>query len=237
MTGGDTMQGAFLHIQGRWAQFRKPETNNTPLTHDFLTKTALIGLIGAVLGMERDEMRSLYPILCDDLLYGVQVRRLVNKVSWGFTLRNVHKQNDPGEKAPRQMEFLRNPDYTVALVLRDNRSEEIFARFVAAIQNSEARFTPVLGLHNCPAELAWIGLAEFEASQGTYQTQGFALRKHRMVDTKNLRVGFERIPTYQNSDWWNLPDRYCEVIYPSDGGSVSMEGEHFASERGEWCLI
>ena len=64
------MQGALLHIQGNWAQFRKPETNNTPLTHDFLTKTALIGLIGAVLGIERDEMRPLFPILCEDIGMG-----------------------------------------------------------------------------------------------------------------------------------------------------------------------
>lgn len=231
------MQGAFLHIQGRWAQFRKPETNNTPLTHDFLTKTALIGLVGAVLGIERGEMRSLFPVLCDDLLYGIQVRHLVNKVSWGFTLRNVHKQNDPGEKAPRQMEFLRNPDYTVALALKDARSEDIFARFIAAVQNGEARYTPVLGLHNCPAELEWLGAAEFEARQGAYQTHGFALRRHRLVDPSNLRIGFERVPSYQSADWWNLPDRYQEVIYPSNGSSLSMEGGHFYSERGAWCLI
>lgn len=231
------MQGAFLHIQGQWAQFRKPETNNTPLTHDFLTKTALVGLIGAVLGIERQEMRSLFPVLCEDLVYGVQVRRLVNKVSWGFTLRNVNQQNNPSEKAPRQMEFLRNPDYTVALALRDVRSQETFTQFITAIQSSEARYTPVLGLHNCPAELGWIGETEFEAGNGTYQTQGFALRKHRLVDPTNLRVGFERIPTYQDNDWWNVPDRYREVVYPSNGGSIVMDGEHFRSNGGEWCLI
>lgn len=231
------MEGAFLHIQGQWAQFRKPETNNTPLTHDFLTKTALIGLIGAVLGIERDEMRFSFPILCDDLLYGVQVRHFVNKVSWGFTLRNVHQQNDPSEKAPRQMEFLRRPDYIVVLALGNRRSESIFTRFIKAVQNSEACYTPVLGLHNCPAELSWVGASEFEARQGTYRTQGFALRKHRLVDLSNLWVGFERLPTFQNEDWWNLPDRYRDVVYPCNGGSISMEGEHFSSERGEWCLI
>lgn len=231
------MQGAFLHIQGRWAQFRKPETNNTPLTHDFLTKTALIGLMGAVLGIERQEMRPLFPVLCDTLLYGVQVRHSVNKVSWGFTLRNVHRHNDPSEKAPRQMEFLRDPDYTVAIALRDGCPQDIFTRFVTAIQNNEACYTPVLGLHNCPAELNWIGSVEFDARQGIYQTQGFALRKHRLVDPSNLHVGFERIPAYQDADWWNVPNRYCEVIYPSNGGNVVMEGEHFHSEGGEWCLI
>jgi len=234
------MQGALIHIQGHWAQFRKPETNNTPLTHDFLTKTAFIGLIGAVLGIERDELRKLYPSLCDSLLYGVQVRCAVKKVSWAFTLRNVHKPNDPLEKAPRQMEFLSNPNYTVVLGLQDETSRDIFQRFVNAVQKSEACYTPVLGLHNCPAELAWIGDTTFEQAQGKYVTKGFALRSHKLtIDASQpVRMNFERIPTFQDSDWWNVPDRYREVVYSFNDGLVSMEGDHFLSREGDaWCLI
>jgi CRISPR-associated protein Cas5 subtype I-B len=50
------MKAALIDIKGNWAHFRKAETNNNPLTHDFITKTALVGLIGAVLGKEREDM-------------------------------------------------------------------------------------------------------------------------------------------------------------------------------------
>jgi CRISPR-associated protein Cas5h len=43
------MKGFQLEISGNWGHFKKPETNNNPLSHDFITKTALIGMIGAVL--------------------------------------------------------------------------------------------------------------------------------------------------------------------------------------------
>ena len=48
------MKGLQLNVEGNWAHFKKPETNNNPLTHDLITKTALIGMIGAVLGIESE---------------------------------------------------------------------------------------------------------------------------------------------------------------------------------------
>ncbi|MDR3708831.1 MAG: CRISPR-associated protein Cas5 [Capsulimonadaceae bacterium] len=234
------MNGIIIRVSGRWAQFRKPETNNTPLTHDFITKTAMIGLVGAVLGVERGPMRALFPQLCEDLLYGVLIRGVVKKQSWAFTLRNAHKPNDPAEKAPRQMEFIRDPDYYVALALRGERSSGVFQQFADAVQNCKACFTPVLGLHNCPAELEWLHTGEFLARQETYQTKGFALRTHTLVGKiePRLRVGFERIPTYQDDNWWNRPDGYREVVYPSAGTELQVSGEHFVFSTGEaWCLI
>ncbi len=233
------MQGFLFTVRGNWAQFRKPETNNTPLTHDFITKTALIGLMGAVLGIERAEMRMLFPHLCEDLLYGVQINGVVKKESWQFTLRNVHAPNDG--KAPRAMEFLRDPDFTVALAVQEERSLDLFRQFEAAVQNSEARFTPVLGLHNCPGELEWKQSGTFAQEEGAYQTKGFILRSHRLrvdADFTRFRVGFERIPTYQDAEWWNRPEAYREVAYPSDGMELSVVGDHFRFDTGEaWCLI
>src|SRR5215210_1026953 len=102
------MKGALISIEGNWGHFKKPETNNNPLTHDFITKTALIGMIGAVLGIERPEMREVFPQLSEDLCYGVQIRGAVKKESWSFKLRYAANLF---EKRPVQMEFLKNPLY------------------------------------------------------------------------------------------------------------------------------
>jgi CRISPR-associated Cas5-like protein len=234
------MKGIYFNVSGHWAQFRKPETNNTPLTHDFMTKTAMVGLIGAVLGLERREMRALYPQLCEDILFGIQVLGVVKKVSWAFTLRNVHKQNDKDGKAPRQMEFIKEPSYLVTLGLLSDRSRDIFDRFAWALENQEARFTPVLGLHNCPAELTWGQAVSLKRSDGPYLTKGFAMANHRFqggIDA-GARIGFDRVPTYQDAAWWNPSDKYVEVIYAANGGELKMDGEHYITEGGDaWCLI
>lgn len=232
------MKGALISIGGNWGHFKKPETNNNPLTHDFITKTALIGMIGAVLGIERPEMKEVFPQLSEDLCYGVQIRGAVKKVSWSFKLRYA---SNLFEKRPVQMEFLKKPLYTVAIGLRNERSADQFSQFVAAIEASEARFTPILGLHNCPASLGFISVGDFVSRDSDFETKSFVTGKHKVIresEAHTFRIGVERIPTYQNNDSWNLPDKYVSVFYPSEDEAISASGEHYAYSDGScWVLI
>src|SRR5205085_10614546 len=149
---GVAMKGVLIGVEGNWGNFRKPETNNNPLTFNVITKTALIGMIGAVLGIERAEMRQVFPRLSDGLCYGVQIRNSVKKESWSFKLRYAENLF---AKRPVQMELLKNPRYTLAIGLCSENSTDLFTRFIEAIRANEAIFTPVLGLHNCPANLSF----------------------------------------------------------------------------------
>lgn len=232
------MKGVLFELKGNYGHFRKPETNNNPLTHDFITKTALIGLIGSVLGIERAEMKNLFPQLSSDLLYGVSIQNAVKKESWAFTLRKVV---DVLDKAPKQMEFLKNPVNKIALALRNEDSSQIFNEFILSIQQGEAKFTPVLGLHNCPAEIEFILIGAFEIKNANFATKGFIkesqLDKERIASSK-FRLGVEKIPTFQNDDFWNEPDKYERVIYPSENNEVFGAGEFYEFTDGsQWILI
>ncbi len=235
------MKGFLFDLKGNWAHYRKPETNNNPLTHDFITKTALLGLIGAVLGIERTEMARLFPQLSEDFLYGVCVKNAVKKESWGFTLRYVV---DFFQKAPKQMEFLKKPENRIALALKNDTNEEsanIFSAFLSAIEKQEAKFTPVLGLHNCPAELSFVAAGEFNEASGDFTTLSFVTDQHQLNKEDFLngfRLGVERVPTFQNDDFWNLPEKYVRVIYPSEGKSISARGNYYQfSDQSQWTLI
>lgn len=232
------MKGVRLHIKGNWAQFRRPETNNNPLSHDFITKTALIGMIGSVLGKERAEMKSLFPVLSEDLKYGVQIKNEVKKQSWGFTFRNV---NSAWEKAPKQMEFIRNPEYEIVICLINQRSESIFDKFVTFCKEGKACYEPVLGLHNCPAEIEFREEGVFDhALEGSFETKGFVPDKYLLegLGSMAFRIGFDTIPSFQNDDFWNLPDKYVSIIYPSGNNTIKISGEHYIfNKQSEWCLI
>ncbi len=241
------MKGIKLKIYGNWAHFKKPETNNNPLSHDFITKTALIGLIGAVLGIERKPMKDVFPLLSENLKYGVCVRNAVQKQSWGFTLRSLNKIFDKYTnsvvKAPKQMEFIKNPNYEIIIGIVDNpiaEAEKLFSDFVLAIKKGKAKYTPVLGLHNCPAEIEFCneGILQYEKN-GTFETKGFVSSKHQPEITE-FRLGFDKIPTYQNNDFWNLPEKYLQVVYPSQEQSLTVKGEHYIYEHDnnyKWFLI
>ncbi len=233
--------GLLLRVSGRWAHFKKPETNNNPLTHDFITKTALLGLMGAVLGVERREMRALFPQWSDDLKYGLQLQRAVRKTTWAFTMRGVVNHND---KAPKPMEVLKEPDYIVALACVNSRSSEALQAFSEAVRQGHACYTPVLGLHNCAAELEFIEAGAFETGSGTYSTRGFALCEHSpdFDMSEGFRFGFERLPTHQNDDFWNDPKQYkdvCYIDYTDEQQELSLkDGVHYRFNNGKaWCLI
>lgn len=236
------MKGFQLIIEGNWGHFKKPETNNNPLSHDLITKTALIGLIGAVLGIEREEMKSRFPHLSDDLLYGVQLLHPVKKISWGFTSRTAI--NPTAEGTPKYFEFLKDPKFLVSIALLNEKSEDDFENFKAAIKNETAEYTPVLGWHNCPANLIWCSEGEFsEIQNGDFITNGFTLaREHTLKDfSGEFRIGFDRMPTFQNDDFWNIPERYKNVIYPDFPYSIKVEGDYYEykseSKTEKWCLI
>lgn len=236
------MDAIILNISGNWGHFKKVDTNNNPLTHDFITKTALIGMIGAVTGIERKTMKNIFPQLSEDLLYSVAVNNHVKKESWGFTLRTV-KVNL--EKSPWQFEFLKSPDYDVVLGLKDERSKIIFEKFRDHVENGMAYYNPTLGLANCPANISFIDKGFLTDKQtGDFATKGFISKNHQIEISENFdfRIGFERVPTFQNNDFWNDPEKYTDVAYCSGGSTFTVKnGEYFEfiteSEKSQWYVI
>lgn len=236
------MNAILINISGNWGHFKKVDTNNNPLTHDLITKTAIIGLIGAVNGISRNEMKSIFPQLSEDLLYSVAINSCVRKESWGFTLRSV-KANV--EKSPWQFEFLKSPDFTVLVALNNDRSKNIFDEFVENIKRDKSYFNPTMGLANCPADLMYLDFGKIsDKKNGSFTTKGFISKKHEIEIAENFdfRIGFDEIPTYQNDDFWNDPNKYVGVAYVNSGSELKVKnGEYheFITEKGssQWYLI
>lgn len=233
------MKAFQFEVKGEWAHFKRPETNNNPLTHDMITKTALIGMIGAVLGIERREMKSLFPILSEDFIYNVQLLNPVKKISLGLTSR---KAFSTVEKAtPKSFEILRNPAYLITLALNNERSLNIFNRFITAVKEESAIYTPILGWHNCPAEIYYKSEGEVsDILEGEFQTRGFVKAGEYIPSvTGEFRIGFDKLPTYQNDDFWNLPEKYVQIIYPDFPHSITVKGKYqeYSVTSEKLCLI
>lgn len=222
------MQGFQFIVEGNWAHFKRPETNNNPLTHDLITKTALIGLIGAVLGIERSEMKIKFPQFSEDFLYAVQLMKPLKKISWGFTSRTAINPTAAG--TPKYFEFLKDAEFKINLALKNKSSENDFNNFKEAIRNEECIYPPVLGWHNCSANLKFESEGTFsEKQKGNFETKAFVIAGEYSPKgcTGNFRIGFDKLPTYQNNEFWNLPEKYKQVIYPDSPNSLNVEGDYF----------
>lgn len=223
------MKGFQLKICGNWAHFKRPETNNNPLTHDLIPKTALIGVIGAVLGIERAEMRNWFPQLSEDLLYSVSLLNPVKKVSWGFSSRTAIHPAKPG--SPKYFEFLQNPMFRVSLALKNSRSEVEFDRFLESVKTGKSIYTPVLGWHNCPADLKLLSEGTMsDMMKGEFKTTSFVKADNDYefkFDKGSFRIGFEKLPTQQDNDFWNPPDLYENVFYPDYPNVMALNGPYY----------
>ena len=231
-----------LRLSGNWAHFKKPETNNNPLTHDLIPKTALIGLIGAVLGIERQDMKALFPVLSEDFKYGVELLKPLRKESWGFTSRKAIQPTASG--SPKYFEFLKNPDFKVTLALHNDRSQSHFKQFLQSVKEETSVYTPVLGWHNCPAEVYFTSEGELsELKEGMFKTQGFVTSdRHTLEDADtHFRIGLDKLPTYQDEDFWNLPERYQQIVYPDCGHHLQVSGTYYTyttvEEKEDWYLM
>lgn len=213
-------------LEGNWGHFKRPETNNNPLTYDFITKTALIGLIGAVLGKKRDQMVQLFPVLSESTLYGLKLLNPVKKISWGFTSNSAINPTAPGN--PKYFEFLEKPKFEIVLALFDNKVENVFDDFKNSLNNEMSFFTPVLGWHNCPAILKLVNESIVSKNEGSFNTGYFVEKGKQNLEMigNDFRIGFDKVPTYQK-DFWNKPEFLKEVIYPDAGNSLSVNGEYY----------
>lgn len=236
------MRGFEFDISGSWGHFKRSDTNNNPLTHDIIPKTALIGLIGAVMGIERASMRSIFPQLSDDLIYGVKLKHPIRKYSIGFTGHSAIMPT--AVKSPKAFEFLRDPSYRVCLGLYNSRSESLYDEFEKSVIEGYSVYEPVLGIANCPAELSFFNCGEIsDVKNGAFSTGGFVVSKqHKLKKLEDgFRIGFDKLPTFQNDDFWNLPDKEVEVIYPECSNILTVEGPYREySHEGEiekWVLI
>ena len=63
-----------------------------------------------------------------------------------------------------------------------------------------------------------------------------------MVKHLIFASAFDKIPTFQNNDFWNDPERYAELAYCSGGNMLQIKkGEYYEMQTSEqisqWYMI
>lgn len=125
-------------MQGRFAHFCAPYTNVYRLTQPCPTKTAIMGFIGSVLGIEKDDLRLYQNIQC-----GVEILSEYRTISMPYLTR----QGFPGSAANKEssrtsVEVIVSPCYQIYI----SGEEEIFLNIYQLMMQQSSVFTPYLGL-------------------------------------------------------------------------------------------
>jgi len=137
-------------LEGDFAAFRDPSVTTNQTVTVIPSKSALIGLIGALLGIKRsnsfDHLYSEdYLNLLKNTAIGIQVRSQINK----YTFFTNHRSLKEDKTKPYKTELLINPKYTIYV----KSTDEVNQALLGKLYDNQFVFSPILGHAYCPARI------------------------------------------------------------------------------------
>ena len=237
------MKSIKFRLKGDYGQFKIPYSNNNPLTYSFITKTALVGMIGAVVGIERNDMRRLFPILCTSLKYSLSFNNEFSKISMSMYACNFdnYSKNSDGDnrpnKSPKPMEYLKNIDWNVYISCfsKDKEVVDIFERFCYNLENNIFFWNPTLGIKQCFCEFSEIEIDNISTFDGNFKTKTFI--KNLISNDSDSLIYCDNIPTHQNDSWFNDPKYNVSVYFLDNKQEIESSGEYYKFKNENICLI
>jgi len=216
-------------IWGDYAHFRRYYTTSSPLTFSIPPRTALIGFVSAIIGLEKDEY--LDHMTKDKCQIGVRILSPVKKVRMGQNLVNTKDGYwipvNRGSHEPRtqiRFEYLKSPRFRIYFSHTD---EVVYKNFLMRLINHHSIYTPYLGLSELLGNFSFV--AEFKIKRILNNTDFIEVCTVIPLDLVNkfeiLQPGRnffkERIPTEM------LPGRvvteYREVVYEVEGRPIKAK--------------
>lgn len=136
--------------EGRYGQFRKPYTTTSSLTFFCIPPTAVKGLVGAVLGIDRSELHK----STLDMKVGISVLTPVEKDMQCIKLLTMKKE--AMFHFPANMEFLRNLKYELCIAWDSTKLDAL----ETALKDHTPVYTPSLGMSEHIAKLTFLDRCE-----------------------------------------------------------------------------
>lgn len=219
-------------IWGDYAHFKKYYTTSSPLTFSIPPRTVLIGLISAIIGLDKEEyLQSMTKEKAEIAV------RILNPIKKFRITQNLINTKDGywipvrrGRHEPRtqiRFEFLKEPKFRVYCSHND---AEIYSELKRNLRNHKTVYTPYLGISELIGDFAFV---EESTIIEKLNGEGFteictAVPLDTITEPQLLRPGWkyfkERVPTEM------LPGRivteYREVLYEIQGKPIKAKAKN-----------
>ncbi len=156
-----------FRLSGDYALFKKPYANNQPQSFVIPPKTAILGMVGAIMGWSKNEYMLKLPF--DHFKYAVKLlSQKIKKDTVGINLmqgknakftfnENAIKNPPPrGQRSPTRYEFLKDMEWEIFLMLDDDKlenSQKIFDILYDRLQEGKFVYNPNLGMQQLFAKI------------------------------------------------------------------------------------
>jgi len=223
-----------FNAQSALGSFQRPESNNNPSTFHVMPKSAMVGMICAIIGLDRDFMKenNIYKILTEKLRYSIRLRSEFQIKYWseyGYNHGNIIQGKDRPIYTPSKFERLVNVNYDIYVMYDDNDADItlLLHNFVKNIKADEFIFPPYMGMANFPADLTYIGEFEPQAYNGKFSTN--CICTELIVDESQPfeHIRTDDIPTLSVSYLAHDRNSYKTIYFHDKCGSLKAEGNYY----------
>ncbi|HEQ65361.1 MAG TPA: type I-B CRISPR-associated protein Cas5 [bacterium] len=130
-------------VWGDFAHFRKIYSTTSPLTYLMPPKTALAGLVAAIIGLEKDTYHSIFTTEKSGFgvrIIGGQKKKIVVPINLIDTKTNMYLWDCSKDTKRTQIpfEFIKNPCYQIYLNVRD---EDIHQQLKKMLKEGKTHYT------------------------------------------------------------------------------------------------
>lgn len=243
-------------ISGEYAHFRKFNTTSSPLTYPIPTPPALSGMLGAILGIERELAPGKFPegttpvnevFDAANASFGIQILKPVKKVNIGFNLLDTDKSASSffniSNRTQIEFEMLKDVSFRVYLLHKD---QLVFNELENRLINKKHHFTPYLGISQCTASLEHedtIEANEQHNNPGNFVEIISALKLNRLYEEKpinfdqNTSYSTETMPIMMTKN--RVVKEYSEIIIEQNGKPISANIQSYWStpDFGNVCFL
>ncbi|TYB30543.1 MAG: type I-B CRISPR-associated protein Cas5 [Candidatus Mcinerneyibacterium aminivorans] len=163
------MNNKFLifKVFGDWGHFKIPYTTTSPLSFPIPPKTTVTGMLGAILGLGKNEYLKYFSKRNYKL--GIIINNPVKKIRIGQNLINTKTEKtkyfgrmkaDKSARTQLNIEYLKNPSYT--FIIKSEYSD-FYNDLKKKLSNGETVYTLYLGISECIANYDYVG--EFKGNK------------------------------------------------------------------------
>jgi len=231
-------------IFGEYAHFRKFNTTSSPLTYSTPTPPVLAGMLGAVLGIEREYAPGRYaegviPVNkmfgSNNAEFGIQLLNPINKVNIGFNLLDTDKSASSffniTNRTQIEYELLKDARFRIYLRHTDT---VLLDELAMRLNEKRHHFTPYLGISQCTADLVFRDFvqAEEKANQeGDFREIITAVKLNKLYEANPVQFNYEAyystdtLPISMSTE--RIVQEYAEVLVEIQCQAISANAKSY----------
>ncbi len=225
-----------FRLWGDYGHFKKFYTTTSPLTFEFPPPPTLIGIISAIIGLEKEEYLSYFQTP-DDYKLAVCLNNPVKKIRWSQNLIDTkHYFWRIHNRTQIRIEFVKDASYTVYF---QHNNFDIYNRLKKYLQNHQAVYSIALGLSELLGNYEFIGeMGINKKNSESWNDLNSVLPYSQLLDDNSLNFGIDQeifkvnYPIQMQMD--RIVNKREDILFERKGQALQCKVKQFwETEKGD----